>query len=225
MATLQTLDRGIRALEIVSRTRDGISVAGLADSLGVDRAIAYRIVATLEARDLVSRNTRGQIFIGGGVIALASGLKPQLSAIVFPHLQELAGQTNATAYLSIAQGDDCVVTLVADPKGSLFRVGYRVGSRHPLDQGAAGIAILAGRTESDDDLPAVRQARENGFAVTRGQLQVGAVGVAAPVLSSRDAVFHFESCVGVVAMSDLDIDRATTASIASARQIAIEIGQ
>lgn len=225
MATLQTLDRGIRVLEIVSRSKDGKSIAAIAGQLAVDRAVAYRLVATLEARGLVGRNVDGQVTMSGGIMALASGLAPQVRSIAFPHLQALAAETQAAAYLSVAQSRECVVILVAEPEGGMFRISYRVGVRHPLDRGAAGIAILAGRPEQPDDSQTVKKARRDGFAITSGQLQVGAVGVAAPILSSPDAPFRFEGCVGVVAMSDLDTDTAVPASIRHARNIAERINQ
>ncbi|HEV7787535.1 MAG TPA: helix-turn-helix domain-containing protein, partial [Pseudonocardia sp.] len=49
MSTLQTLDRGLSVLELVSQRPAGVSVAELAAALDVHRAICYRIVATLEA--------------------------------------------------------------------------------------------------------------------------------------------------------------------------------
>ena len=61
------------------------------------------------------------------------------------------------------------------PDSALLSVSYRVGSRHPVTRGAAGLAIASLRPETPDDPPAVRQAREDGYSVTRGQLQPGAV--------------------------------------------------
>lgn len=197
----------------------------IADHLNVHRAVAYRLVSTLEARGLIARNNEGQIFIGGGIMALASSLAPQLRTIALPHLQALANETKAAASLSVAQGNDCVVILVTEPDGGLFRVTYKLGVRHSLDCGAHGIAILSGRPPTPDDASAVIQARIDGYAVTRGQLQAGAVGVATPIRSSSDAAFGLEACIGVVALSDLDIDMAASACIDHARCIATEIHQ
>ncbi len=61
MSTLQTLDRGLRALDVVAQSAAGISVADLARELDVHRAICYRIVATLEAHGLVARTADGRI--------------------------------------------------------------------------------------------------------------------------------------------------------------------
>ncbi|EWH00488.1 IclR family transcriptional regulator, partial [Halomonas sp. BC04] len=143
--TLQTLDRGLSALELIAEHSEGITIAELARQLDVHRAIAYRLVATLESHSLITRTAEGPIRLGAGIALLASRFEPQLRAVAQPLLQALAKATRATAFISVAQGEECVVLMVAEPDEGLLRVGYRVGSRHPLSQGAAGIAILAGR--------------------------------------------------------------------------------
>ena len=143
--TLQTLDRGLRALAAISGQEDGLSVADLAARLGVHRAITYRLAKTLEAHGLVARGAEGRLFLGAGLLGLASRFEPQLRSVARPLLHELAQETRAAAFLSVPQGEECVAIMVAEPEGGLLRLAYRVGSRHPLTLGAAGIAILAGR--------------------------------------------------------------------------------
>ncbi|MGM0983139.1 MAG: IclR family transcriptional regulator [Pseudomonadota bacterium] len=222
--TLQTLDRGLRALEIIAEHAEGVTVVELAEQLAVHRAIAYRIISTLEGHGLITRTREGPIRLGAGISLLASRFEPQLLAVAQPLLQTLARATRATAFISVAQGEECVVVMVAEPEKEPLRVGYRVGSRHPLTRGAAGIAILAGRPPEPDDDEAVRQARAEGFSLTRGQLQRGAVGVASAIASPqvRPGV---EACVGVVAMDDLDTDTAIREVMAHAGQLATLIGQ
>src|SRR5574340_148671 len=77
MSTLQTLDRGLRALDVISRHPGGISVADLAKELDVARAICYRIVATLEVHSLVARFDDGRIRLGAGTAVLASRFAPR----------------------------------------------------------------------------------------------------------------------------------------------------
>ncbi|MDN3518223.1 helix-turn-helix domain-containing protein [Aquisalimonas lutea] len=221
--TLQTLDRGLQALEMIGRRSGGVSVADLAEELDVHRAIAYRIVATLQAHGLVSRTGEGTIRLGAGIARLAAGFEPQLREVAMPLLQSLADTSRATAFISVAQGSECVVVHVAEPEIGLLRVGYRVGSRHPLSLGAAGIAILAGRPPQADEPEAVRQARADGYSLTRGQLQEGAVGVASP-LADGQRTGGLEACVGVVAMNDLDTEVAIGAVKTTARTIAHRLG-
>jgi DNA-binding IclR family transcriptional regulator len=216
--TLQTLDRGLEALSMISQRDNGMSVAELAAGLGVHRAIGYRLATTLESHGFITRRADGQLHLGAGLLTLASRFQPQLRTAAQPLLQRLAQETDATAFISIAQGNSCVAILVAEPEGLLLRLAYRVGSRHPLQLSAAGIAILAGRPEKPGDSQEVRKARHLGYSVTRGQLQRGAVGVASPLLA-RKGTLGFEASVGVVAFDDIDIKRAASAVVAYAREI------
>lgn len=221
MSTLQTLDRGLRALDVVAQSTAGISVAELARELDVHRAICYRIVATLEAHGLVARTADGRIRLGVGAAVLASRFEPQFTGDVQPILHALADDTRATAFVSAAQGQNCVVIMVAEPEGTLLRVGYRVGTSHPLDRGAAGIAILAMRPEKPGDPEEVRQARLDGFSLTRGQLEHGAVGIATGIgmPAGVGTPTGLERSVGVVAIDGLDTDRAAGSVRRAARDI------
>lgn len=215
---LQTLDRGLQVLLLISRSRDGLSIAELAARLEVHRAICYRLVATLEARGFVARRADGQIRLGAELLSLASRFEPQLRSVAAPSIQKLARDTRAAAFVSVPQGDECVAIMVAESEAPLLRLSYRVGSRHPLSLGAAGIAILAGRPESPTDPEEVREARRLGYSLTRDQLQRGAVGVASP-LHRPGIDLGFEACVGVVALDGLDVEAATRAVVACARHI------
>ncbi len=209
-AVLQTLDRGIATLMMVARSPGGASVAEIASELGVHRAIAYRIVTTLEARGLVARSESGRIMLGIGIPAIAHQFMPQFTTLAQPILRDLAKAVSATAFVARAEGDDCVAILVEQPDVPILHVGYRVGSRHPLQQAAAGIAILAGRPARADEPYFVREAREQGYSQTSGQLQKGAIGIAVPLIASGYISTNPEFSIGVVAMADLDIEGAIT---------------
>jgi len=208
MSTLQTLSRGIQVLELISRSSTGLQVAEIAAALNVHRAIAYRLVATLEAHLLVTRDAEGRVFIGAGIVALSDRYQPQLRAAAMPVLRSLADVSGGTAFLCIAQGDECVAVEVAEPETPFLKVSYRVGSRHPVTRGAAGLAIAMQRPPAKTDSQDLQTARRDGFALTHGQLQQGAIGVAAP-LQHRD--LSAEACIGVVAMHALDTERAKAA--------------
>lgn len=221
MSTLQTLDRGLRALELISHSPGGVSIAELSRRLDVHRAICYRIVATLEQHLLVARTDDGRVRLAVGVAVLASRFEPQFTVDAKPLLHALANETHATAFISAAEGQDCVAVLVAEPDDTVLTVGYRVGSRHPLTKGAAGIAILATRPERPDDPEAVRQARRDGYSLTKGELERGAVGVAAGIRvpTAVGASMPVERCVGVVAIEGLDTELAARAVCRTARRL------
>jgi DNA-binding IclR family transcriptional regulator len=178
--TSQTLDRGLTVLKLLARDEDGLTAADIADRLNTARAIVYRLLRTLEAHDLVSREGARYV-LGFGVAELAGRLKPRLQTTIWPILRRLSEQTNSTALLSVADGDQALILLTAEPPNSTFHLAMREGARHPLAVGADGVAILAGRPPSATDTEDVRLARSRGYAVSMGMLQPGAVGIAAPI--------------------------------------------
>jgi DNA-binding IclR family transcriptional regulator len=125
-----------------------------------------------------------------------------------PGLRRLAEHVGATAHLTVAEGGEAVALLVVEPSWTQFHVAYRAGSRHPLDRGAAGRAIIAGRQGSA------------GHVVSEGELQPGAHGVAAPVIG----VEGLEASVGVVALSPLDVDQVGPLVVAAAATLARALG-
>ena len=191
--TSQTLDRGLAVLWLLGAHGDGLTAGELAERLSIARPVVYRLLRTLEAHRLVGR-AGSRYVLGFGVAELASHLRPRLQATVLPILRQLSGQTNSTALLSVADGDQALVLLTEEPPNTTFHLALRQGARHPLEVGADGIAILAGRPPTRDDPREVREARRAGYALTMGALQAGAIGVAAPVATSDWAT----ASIGVV---------------------------
>lgn len=212
---LQTLDRGLSVLTELAGVSGGLTVTELAERLGVHRTIASRLAATLAGHHLVMRGADGRYRLGLRLVELAGHVLPQLSDVALPVLRRLAEARNMTSFLSVADHDECVALVVVEPRHTDVHVGYRTGSRHPIARGAPGIAILAGQPEADDEDELVAEARRRGYALTRGHLQHGAVGVAAPV---HDEVLR--ASVGVVAFEEPTVDAAVPDVLAAAAQIA-----
>lgn len=216
---VQTLDRGLQALSIISLSPDGLTVAELAVRMGLHRAITYRLVRTLELHRLVMKGPGGRAILGPGLLPLSSRFAPHLRSIARPLLQELSHQVQASAFISIAEGNDCVPIDVVDADSSILHVTYRIGSRHPLTLGAAGVAILSGRPPAEHDSEVVRQARREGVSVSIGQIQPGAVGVASPLLLPGGQFNGIEASVGVVALNNLDVEKSRSSVLQCANAL------
>lgn len=205
--TLQTLDRGLQALELISRSDKGLTVSELATALAISRPIAYRLVNTLESHAYIYRGTSGYIRLGTAAVLLSHRFQPQLRHLARPFLIELAEATRATSFISMAQGTNCSAILVEEPNQGFLQVSYRVGNSHPLHTGAAGIAILSNRPATKTDSDAVRLARQQGYSMTQGELQRGAIGIATPLKFPTPGALP-ECSLGVVALEDLNVELA-----------------
>ncbi|MGH8869409.1 MAG: IclR family transcriptional regulator [Actinomycetes bacterium] len=206
--TSQTLDRGLRLLALVGEDAAGFTVTELATALGVSRTVVYRLLATLEEHGFVRRSADGRVRLGLALLQVARRVQPLLRDAAMPVLRRLAEDLGATAHLTVVDAGEALAVAVVEPTWTDFHVAYRVGSRHALDRGAAGRAILAARTEVD------------GYVSTSGELQPGAHGVAA-ALTGLTAV---EGSVGVVALGDLDVARAGPRVVRAAAEVASALG-
>lgn len=197
----QTLDRGVRLLFALAEAAAGLSVTELAASLGVSRAVVYRLLTALSEHGLVRRSD-GRVHLGLGVLQLAGRVQPQLRDAATPVLRRLAEVVGATAHLTVVDGGEALAVAAVEPTWTAYHVAYRVGSRHPLTRGAAGLAILCGREHAAAAAAGdqIQDAEESAYVSTTGELQPGAVGVAAPVLG----VPGLEASIGVVSLTDLD---------------------
>jgi DNA-binding IclR family transcriptional regulator len=202
--TAQTLDRGLRLLHLVADAPGGLTVTEAAARLGVGRAVIYRLAGTLTEHGMIRRDGGGRLRLGVGLLQLARRAQPLLADGALPALRRLAERVGATAHLTVAEGGEAVALAVVEPSWTAFHVAYRTGSRHPLERGAAGRAILAGRKG------------RSGPVTTSGELQPGAHGVAAPVLG----VEGLEASVGVVALAPLDAEKVGPHVVAAAEAVA-----
>ncbi len=185
----QTLDRGIRLLEILASADRNLSIAELADALEVHRSVAYRLLRTLEAHDLVTRDHAGHVALGAGLAALNSGIARNLQQAALPELNEIANELGMTCLLAVLLDSGDAVTLVsAAPRQTVAVVSYRPGYRHPISRGGPGKAILLGLAESSwpaDLSDAVRDeiaaSRVRGYASSHDEVVPSLRSVAVPL--------------------------------------------
>jgi len=197
---VQTLGRGLRVLRLLAAEPRGLTVRELAARLDVHRAIVYRLLGTLASHRFVARGPDGRHRLSIGLVELARTVDMDWRALAHAELESLAEDAGATATLSVADDGAAVALLVVEPRTTALHVAYRPGLRHSLTKGASGKAILAGRPARRGEPVDVARARHAGYAVTRGELQAGAVGIAAPVVVDGWA----DASVGLVSFTEFD---------------------
>lgn len=211
MERSSALDRGLGLLALLADHPEGLTVSELAARMSVSRPVVYRLLASLLDQGYARRSGDGRVTIGPGVLRLSQRAQSQVRRVAMPILRRLAEATGATAHLSLADGDEAVAVAVVEPSWTDFHVAYRTGSRHPLDRGAAGRAILAARrAESAGPRPPVE---------STGELQPGAFGLAVAVPSDM-----LEASVGVVALGALDPSSVTDPLLQAASALAKALG-
>jgi len=216
----QTLDRGIRALEMVAAASGGMTVQDVADGLGVHRTIAHRLLATLADHRLIARGPDNRFRAGGGLTALAGGVQSALRETAMPIMRELAEELESTVVLLVREGEEVVGIAVAAPTKSTYHLAFRTGSRHPLGRGSAGICLLSALPPRPGERPEVTRARAQGFAVSRGEVEPGAHGLAV-LIRQGDSVPN--ACLNLITYRDDIMAGAAPAMLDGAARISAQL--
>lgn len=199
METLQTLERGLLALEIIGQHHAQLTVAQLAEKLGINRTIAYRITRTLSAMGYIRTNEHLQLEISSKIIDLYNCYERNIPSAAQQVLNELSLKIKSNASLVIAEGVDCVVVKTSTMHNSHLQVNYQLGSRIPIGVAASGIAIAISYPSQPNESEEVKQARNLGYAYSEGQLQTGAIGLFMPIP-------HRHMAIGTVHLGSMDIE-------------------
>lgn len=185
----QTLSRGIRALEILAAAQNPLTIAELADAMGVHRSVAYRILRTLEDHSLLVRDDAGRVQPGPGLAVLARGVSRNLQTAAMPELTHLANTLDMTAFVAVWDHLDCITLVTVEPRHSSATVAQHPGTRHPVSAGAPGIAIQSALTEAEwaqlapgiPYRPEATDARRAGYSASHDEVIAGVSSLAAPV--------------------------------------------
>ncbi|TVT46535.1 helix-turn-helix domain-containing protein [Amycolatopsis rhizosphaerae] len=203
----QTLDRALDVLDILA---DGQARSShdLAAATGLHRSIVYRILRTLEDRELVRRTVSGRYTLGLGLLVLSRPVLGGAQVHLHEVLGELANRVSATAFFAVPRGDEVVTLVAVEPGREHSRVAYRPWDRAPMDRGSCGPAIRSASPAQGQERPEIAWARETGYVRTVGELHAGLTEIAAPVRLAHGAI----GCVAVVFVSgELDEGNAAQA--------------
>jgi DNA-binding IclR family transcriptional regulator len=213
----QTLARGLVALKAIAGSHDGLAINDVAEALGVHRTIAYRILNTLSDANLIHRSDDNRYHGAAGLLQLTSAAHDSLRAAALPVLHDVANELASTVSLLIREGSDAVALAVVEPRGPSYHVSFAQGGRHPLNKGAAGLAIQASQRPSAGEAEDVRLARLNGYAITFGEVEPNMYGLAAPLKGQETGL---AGCINLITMRKEVAEASIGALIAAAERIA-----
>jgi DNA-binding IclR family transcriptional regulator len=201
---VQSVDRAMRLLDSVAAAGPhGETVAGLAVRCDLNRATAWRLLATLEAHGMVERDPATNRYSLGLALLRLSGAAgyDTLARRSRPVLERVSRQTGETADLAAARRDGVTyISEVAPP--SVLAVSW-LARDVPLHATSTGKAYLAWLDEDEvrgllesplsrytdttitnlvDLMDDLAQTRERGYAQCAGELEPTLFGVSAPIL-------------------------------------------
>jgi DNA-binding IclR family transcriptional regulator len=246
-AGLQSVSRALHSLELIADAGE-LGVSELGRLLGVHKATASRLAATLAERGLIERDPDTERYrLGFGLIRLAGAAMAGLDLVrtARPVLEDLADRTRETVNLGVLSGQDVIYLDQATGTRSIVSVSW-VGRRTPLHCTAAGKVLMAfapradlprllaspltretDRTITDlDDLRMqLAQTRVRGYAQTQEELEDGLNAVAAPVRAADGTLAAALSVSGpAFRIRAIDLPRVGRITVDAATAISRRLG-
>jgi DNA-binding IclR family transcriptional regulator len=213
---IQSLERGMRLLDVIARSRDPLTGVEVADRARINRSTAWRLLATLEQSGMVERDATGRYQTGLELFTLAAASRwGAVMRRARPILEALSADVNETVALAVVQGGGFeVLDQVDGPHALAVRW---VGTAMPLLTTSVGKLMLAGMPEREIDSYVQRpievrtpraltdpthiraeldEVRRTGLGVSLGDYELGVNGVSAPARDSHGRMLAAVSVTG-----------------------------
>lgn len=244
---LQSVTRALRSLELIAEAGE-LGVTELGRRLGVHKATASRLAATLAERGLVERDPSSERYrLGFGLIRLAGAAMAGLDLVssARPVLEDLAERTRETVTIGVVSGDEVVSIDQVTGTRSIVSVSW-VGKRSPLHTTSSGKVLLAFMDDVERDLrlsrPLARstrrsivdpaqlrtqlaECRRRGYAQTLEELEEGLNAVAAPVRQADGEVVAALSVSGpAFRMRPVDLPRMGRLTMEASSTVSRRLG-
>lgn len=210
--TSKTADHALAVLLELSE-HGPMAPAEIARRLELNRTVVHRLLSTLHQRGFIHRSEAGYV-PGAVLVRMAERVQPALRAAAARPMMNLCDELTETVVLHVADGEEAVVLDERVASGHVLRVQHEIGSRHALDRGASGRALLAylprksraravRRAEDPEDLTRELDIVTNaGYAISHDELQRGVHGLAVPVLDGEGEAIASLAIIVPAARSD-----------------------
>ncbi len=206
MAEIQSLARGLKILNMLGPSRNGMGTTELATRLSIDKSSASRLLRTLANYGFVEQDLlTARYTLGPQLVTLGQHLLNRITLRdhARPYLRELVDKTGECAHLAIlAQRQALYIDQVES--SAALRVESEIGTLSPLHCTALGKILLAfGLSRIPEELrPFTRrtitdrstleaqmaQIRQRGYAIDDEEYNYGVRCVAAPVYDHKRAL-------------------------------------
>ncbi|ATL68245.1 IclR family transcriptional regulator [Nocardia terpenica] len=240
-----TADRALDILLMFDDQRLVLSAVEVAAQLSVGRSTAYRYLQSLTQTGFVEEADGSGYRLGPRVLELARLARRGLglSDIARPIMRRLAADAGETVLLTRLAGDRVVCLEREDSGARAVRITYERGEVLPVNAGASAFCLLAWLPDTTVDAlldttpldpltsrtlttkhglrARLRETREQGYAVSRGELDPDVLGIAAAIRNRDGGVV---AALSIAALSTRIPDERIPELATALRTGATEIG-
>jgi IclR family acetate operon transcriptional repressor len=193
------------------------TLAEIAEQAGCNRATAFRVLHTLQARGLVTQDRpRGPWRLGATWLSVAQAARRQraLELAAAPAMSALAAASHEGVYLAVRDGQEAE-TLAVHPGDKQIRLYAKRGDRAPLHAGPGRLLLAyappsiqraalatrlarlgpATRTDAASIAADLQRVGARGWLITHDEIEEGVVTVSMPVRDSAGEVLAVLSII------------------------------
>jgi DNA-binding IclR family transcriptional regulator len=239
---VQSVDRALTIIKIVSSRKEGIGVTELANKLGLNKSSIFRLLETLAAHGFIEQNKETKKYkLGYQFLELSTRLLESIDIRqeAVPYLRQLEEISNEVIHLVIYSQKEAVYIEKLEGNETL-RMHSQVGRRAPIHCTSAGKVILAQLpiaevkeiiqqrglprhtektiTTEIELFENLSMIRNQGFGIEREENETGITCIAAPIFNHRGEV------AGAISISGTSL-RMNDEKIASIKDTLIEVGK
>ena len=203
------MERALDVLLCFTRQTPELTMTQIAEQVGMHKSTVHRLLATLEEKRFVERDSAtGAYRLGIHMFQMAylTLEHNDLRRVAAPYLRRLSEQYRETINLSILDGADVVyLDVIESPQR--VKLAAATGQRLPAFCTASGKAILAFSSDkvvqqvldhgmpqytnctldsSDKFFENIRKIREQGFALSLQEFEEGINAIAAPIMNHNN---------------------------------------
>lgn len=108
--TVQSIDRALDIIEVLSESQKEMGVTEIAERVGLHKSTAHRIISTLAARGYINKTDKGAYKIGLQLIEAVSCYinSLELQTEARPYVAQTTAELGLTAHLGVLDGDQVV---------------------------------------------------------------------------------------------------------------------
>jgi DNA-binding IclR family transcriptional regulator len=196
------LQRFMDVLYLFSVENDAWTIQTMANALSVPQSTVYRTVRDLVKAGLLEPTLESHYRLGAAFVEFDRKIRltDPLIRVGQPILRDIIEQAHIPCVGLLSRLYDKTVMCVADETygAGNFQSSYERGRPMPLTRGATSKAILAQlparrltkilETHADNDISTedframLLEIRKRGYCITRGEIDHGLIGIAAPVI-------------------------------------------
>jgi IclR family acetate operon transcriptional repressor len=241
--------RALSLLDELAENDDGLPLTALARSVGLPPSSAHRLLTTLQRKRFVrfdQATMAWRIGVQAFVVGAAFARSREVATLAMPYMRQLMEKTGETVNLYVVNGADAICIAQVQSR-QVLRAISRPGGGLPLEQSAAGKAILArmtkgqvedvlGKHASADSKRSsaarlrklhaeLARIRARGYSLDDEQVATGLRCIAAAVLDEHGAALAAVSIAGPTSrLTDHRLSRLAETVIAASDAVTRDFG-